>query len=280
MVRIMEKIERGASKQRTRPAALLLRPHPRQVPVPARRRGGDAGRELRRQVPRRIRRHVDDGACPCPTRRSTDVLAPRRPARPRACPRLSSSRSSSTTVGSRFRKGRASSRRRSGQGSRSPSSVRAAPRPAVGACRMCVVRSRQPEAPGGLHADRTGGEGVDRADLPPKPPRVRTRPSRPSSSTIHSTAACATRRRVPVARPDVPLRPGSSRMTFAKLTRQADPDLSAHRARPRALHPLVPLHALLRERRGGRGARRGEPRRAPRSRRSARSPIATASRAT
>ena len=44
--------------------------------------------------------------------------------------------------------------------------------------------------------------------------------------------------------------------------RQADPDLAAHRARPRALHPLLPLHALLRERRRGRRARRGQPRRA------------------
>ena len=38
--------------------------------------------------------------------------------------------------------------------------------------------------------------------------------------------------------------------------READPDLADDRARPRALHPLLPLHALLRERRRGRPARR------------------------
>ena len=44
--------------------------------------------------------------------------------------------------------------------------------------------------------------------------------------------------------------------------RQADPDLADDRARPRALHPLLPLHALLLRRRRGRAARREEPRRA------------------
>ena len=43
--------------------------------------------------------------------------------------------------------------------------------------------------------------------------------------------------------------------------RQADPDLARDRARPRALHPLLPLHALLVRRRRGRAARREEPRR-------------------
>ncbi len=51
---------------------------------------------------------------------------------------------------------------------------------------------------------------------------------------------------------------------------QADSDLAADRARPRALHPLLPLHPLLRGRRGGRPADRAEPRhrtrRSPRSR--------------
>ena len=43
--------------------------------------------------------------------------------------------------------------------------------------------------------------------------------------------------------------------------READPDLAGDRARPRALHPLLPLHALLGGRRRGRPARRPRPRR-------------------
>ena len=57
--------------------------------------------------------------------------------------------------------------------------------------------------------------------------------------------------------------PGNTRMEFEKRTlRQADPDLAGDRARPRALHPLLPLHALLRGRRRGRPAGREQPRRA------------------
>ena len=56
--------------------------------------------------------------------------------------------------------------------------------------------------------------------------------------------------------------PGSTRMSFSKMTfDEADPGLAAHRARPRALHPLLPLHALLERRRRGRPADRAEPRR-------------------
>ena len=43
--------------------------------------------------------------------------------------------------------------------------------------------------------------------------------------------------------------------------READPDLADDRARPRALHPLLPLHPLLRVGRRGRAARRGRARR-------------------
>ena len=52
--------------------------------------------------------------------------------------------------------------------------------------------------------------------------------------------------------------------------READPGLAADRARPRALHPLLPLHALLLRRRRGRPARsRATAARTPRSRPSA-----------
>ena len=41
--------------------------------------------------------------------------------------------------------------------------------------------------------------------------------------------------------------PGNTRMSFEKLDlREADPDLAHDLARPRALHPLLPLHALQR----------------------------------
>ena len=70
-------------------------------------------------------------------------------------------------------------------------------------------------------------------------------------------------RRVPAAGPDVPLRARQHAHDVPEAdVRQADPDLAADRARPRALHPLLPLHALLRGRRRGRPARRRQPRRA------------------
>ena len=55
MVQILrrDRGRRGAAG-RARPAARRLRPDPRQVPLPARRRRRDAGGELRRQVPRRV----------------------------------------------------------------------------------------------------------------------------------------------------------------------------------------------------------------------------------
>ena len=43
--------------------------------------------------------------------------------------------------------------------------------------------------------------------------------------------------------------PGNTRMTLPEAhVREADPDLADDRARPRALHPLLPLHALLGDR--------------------------------
>ncbi len=69
-------------------------------------------------------------------------------------------------------------------------------------------------------------------------------------------------RRVPAAGPDVPLRaqrhPDDGAQAHA---RQAGADLAADQARPRALHPLLPLHPLLGERLGGPAAGDREPRR-------------------
>ena len=57
--------------------------------------------------------------------------------------------------------------------------------------------------------------------------------------------------------------PGVTRMTAAQAhAREAGPDLAADQARPRALHPLLPLHALLGGRLGRHAARPREPRRA------------------
>ena len=70
-------------------------------------------------------------------------------------------------------------------------------------------------------------------------------------------------RRVSAARPDVPLRPRLDAHALPEANvRQANPDLANHLARPRALHPLLPLHALLRERLGGSSARGHKPGRA------------------
>ena len=56
--------------------------------------------------------------------------------------------------------------------------------------------------------------------------------------------------------------PGNTRMTHAQAhAREAGPDLAADQARPRALHPLLPLHPLLGERVGRHAAGDREPRR-------------------
>ena len=166
MVDILERIEQGrASRASSTCCCRRLRPHARQVPLPARRRRGDAGRELRRQVPRRV---------PAAHRRRRRV-----PSRESRRSRASSRRSTSTTrtsgAASRFRcatLGRMTrvrrqapmsspelvtrhdrrprshgaarapgwSRRRSPPASRFPSSATShASGPPLGACRMCLV---------------------------------------------------------------------------------------------------------------------------------------------
>ena len=118
------------------------------------------------------------------------------------------------------------------------------------------------EAPGRLHADRLGrarpqdgahereggrGPGRDPRVHPPQPPA--------------RLPGLRQGRRVPAAGPDLPLRAGLDPHALPQAdVRQADPDLAADRPRPRALHPLLPLHALLGERLGGRPARRRQPR--------------------
>ena len=56
--------------------------------------------------------------------------------------------------------------------------------------------------------------------------------------------------------------PGNTRMIVREAhLREADPDLTGDRDRPRALHPLLPLHALQRVGLRGQPARRRQPRR-------------------
>ncbi len=69
-------------------------------------------------------------------------------------------------------------------------------------------------------------------------------------------------RRVPAAGSDLPLRAWQHADELREAdVREADPDLADDLARPRALHPLLPLHALQLGRERGRAARRREPRR-------------------
>ena len=199
--------DRGGRRDagRARPAPRRLRPDPRQVPVPARRRGGDAGRELRRQVPRRVPGAHRRRRLPVRRRRRRSTASSRRSTStrtaraPRRCRR---EHARARHAHGRRRRGpgaeghRASSRRRCDAGIEIPVFCYE-PRlgPPVGACRMCLVRGRgHAEAPGRLHADRAGRDGrEDRADVARRPPRARTRRSSSSSSTTRSTARSATR---------------------------------------------------------------------------------------
>ena len=142
--------------------------------------------------------------------------------------------------------------------------LRAAARAAGRRLPHVPVRGRgAAEAPGRLHADghgrprpqdrrdeREGGRGPERDPRvhPPQPPA--------------RLPGLRQGRRVPAPGPDLPLRPRLDAHALPEAdVRQADPDLAADRARPRALHPLLPLHPLLRERLRGRPARGRQPRR-------------------
>ena len=139
--------------------------------------------------------------------------------------------------------------------------LRAPPRPAGRGLPDVPVRGRGPaEAPGRLHADGHGrARAQDGRDErkgvrgPERDPRVH--PAQPSARLPRLRQG----RRVPASGPDLPLRTGLHPDALPEThLRQADPDLAADRARPGALHPLLPLHTLLRERVRGRPARRGQ----------------------
>ena len=160
-------------------------------------------------------------------------------------------------------KGSGSSRLPQPPGSSSGLLLRAAARPARRGLPDVPRRGRgRPEA-AGRRCTETAQDGMMSAQRPPppRPPKARTPRSSSSSSTTRSTARLRQGRRVPAPGPDLPLRPGPDADDLPEAdVRQADPDLPDDRARPRALHPLLPLHPLLLRRRRGRPARGQEPR--------------------
>ena len=120
-------------------------------------------------------------------------------------------------------------------------------------CRMCLVEVERaagchPDAQllhrghpghGGRHRLRQGEEGPGRRPgVPPDQPSARLPGLRQG-------------RRVPAPGPDAGLRPRGDPVRGGEAPlREADPDLGAGAARPRALHPVQPVHPV---RRGGGG---------------------------
>ena len=109
------------------------------------------------------------------------------------------------------------------------------------------------------------------SSAPPRRPARRRRPAR--DARVHPRQPPARLpglrqgRRVPAAGPDLPVRAGRDADDLPEDDlRQADPGLAADRARPRALHPLLPVYAVLERRRRGRPADREKPRRPLRDR--------------
>ena len=156
--------------------------------------------------------------------------------------------------------------RRDGPGGRDrdPRVLLRAPARAAGRCVPDVPgRARgHPEAAGRLHAHRAGRHGrAHRSHVEAR----RRRPER--DARVHPRQPPARLpglrqgRRVPAAGPHLPLRPRLDAHGLPEAhVREADPDLTADRARPRALHPLLPLHALQRAGRRRRPVGRGQPR--------------------
>ena len=113
-----------------------------------------------------------------------------------------------------------------------------------------------------LHADRDRRHGrEDRPDLEAGRRRpelhARVHPRQPPTRLPRLRQG----RRVPAPGPHVPLGPaGHAQHVPQAHVREADPDFADDRPRPRALHPLLSLHALLVGRRRGRPARRARAR--------------------
>ncbi len=333
MVQILQEARGGARRAgRARPPAGRLRPDPRQLPLPARRRGRDADRELRRQVPRGV---------PAPHRRGR--LPVRRASRPS---RASSRRSTSTTPTCAADRGSGMSVAASARSGGRPRAllIRARPPgrhaastlvgteaaderaravtvtvdgrevqvpkgtgmietalaagieipvfcyeprlgPPVGACRMCLCEVEgMPKLQAACTLHRAG-----RARRSARRRRARRRP-RASSAVLEfillnhplDCPDCDKGGECPLQDLTFRFGPGDDADALSQAhVRQADPDLADDLARPRALHPLLPLHALLRGRlRGHASSWRPTAARSRSSRRSRTSRTARTSRAT
>ena len=269
---------RGGDPGRARPAPRRLRPHPRQLPLPARRRGGHAGRELRGEVPRGVPAPHRRGRLPLRRR----VLAPGRPRARRPAPRAPARPdrgpgAEHEHAGARHRhdrrprdpgpQGPGHGRDGRGRGDRDPGLLlRAAPRRRRSAPAACAsARSRA------CRSSRLPARSRHRTGSSSRPRRRASRRREGQDAVLEfillnhplDCPDCDKGGECPLQDLTFRYGPGKTRMQLPQAdVRQADPDLAADRARPRALHPLLPLHALLGERRRGRAARGREPRRA------------------
>ena len=163
---------------------------------------------------------------------------------------------------SRCRRAPASSRRRSRPGSRSPSSATSrgsGRRSAPAACASCEVAPGPPKPQAACTLTAADGMVVqDRA----APRRWRAEAQNATLEFIlvnHplDCPVCDKGGECPLQDLTFRYGPGQHAHDLPEAhVREADPDLAADRARPRALHPLLPLHPLLRGRRRGRAARR------------------------
>ena len=162
--------------------------------------------------------------------------------------------------GRRCRRAQGSSRppRRPGSRSRSSATSRGSA-PPVGACRMCLVEVEgMPKLQAGCTLTAQDGMVVRTAQTSAKA-------AEGQNATLEfilvnhplDCPVCDKGGECPLQDLTFRYGPGHDADDVPEAdVRQADPDLADDRARPRALHPLLPLHALLRGRRRGRPARR------------------------
>ena len=259
----------GRVARRPRPSRVDRHRHPRPLALRARRLRRLPGVELHAEVPGRVPRARR--ARQLPVRRLLDARRhPRAVRRARARTRKRPCMPDVQADDRRSRGPGAGGHGPRGDGGRgrhrdSRLLLRAAARRARRRLPHVPRRDRgHPEAAGRLHADGAGRHGrEDGADVRARRGGAeldaRVHPRQPPARLPRLRQG----RRVPAPGPHVPLRPRLDADDVRQAdAREADPDLADDRARPRALHPLLPLHALLGGRRGGRPADRARPWRA------------------
>ena len=139
----------------------------------------------------------------------------------------------------------------------------------VGACRMCLVEIEgMPKLQAGCTLTVTDGMVIRTAATSAKAAEgpgghARVHPRQPPARLPGLRQG----RRVPAPGSRVSVRAREHADVLPEADDgQAHPGVAAHRARPRALHPLLPLHALLGGRVRGRSTDRAQPRRSHRDR--------------